>query len=120
MSRFFDDLWHKLEDILGGPRLDNAMSGPTNSTLIRKQARADAPKLEMAGDTGQNVSDRVAPKNGRFTKKGAKREPANRYWEKSKDRADMSEANKDLIEKKRSPKVDDDWIKQHPEDKKLL
>ena len=71
IARFFDDLWQKLEDILGGPRLDNAMSGPTNSTLIRKQARADAPKLEMAGDTGQNVSDRVAPKKGRFTKKGA-------------------------------------------------
>ena len=61
IARFFDDLWQKLEDILGGPRLENAMSGPTNSTLIRKQARADAPRLEMAGRTGQSSDNVTGP-----------------------------------------------------------
>ena len=35
------------------------MSGPTNSTLIRKQARADAPRWEMAGRQRQKVDDSV-------------------------------------------------------------
>jgi hypothetical protein len=29
----------------------------------------------------------------------------------------MSEANQYLIDRKRSPKVDDDWVNLHPEDK---
>ena len=45
--------------VLGGPRLDNAMSGPTNSTLIRKQARADAPRLEMSVGKGKKADDVV-------------------------------------------------------------
>ena len=65
IARFFDDLWQKLEDILGGPRLENAMSGPTNATLIRKQTRADAPKLEMAGGNRSiNKATKVASKQG--------------------------------------------------------
>ena len=63
IARFFDDLWQKLENILGGPRLDNAMSGPTNSTLIRKQARADAPKLEIIRGTGRKSDNSVGIKN---------------------------------------------------------
>ena len=62
MVRFFDDLWQKLKAVLTGPRLENAMSGPTNSTLIRKQARADAPRLEMSGGTAQKADKNITPK----------------------------------------------------------
>ena len=54
--------------------------------------------------------------NSNLTKKGVKRNPR-KYWrEQNKlDRLDLSPRNRRMIKQRRSPEVDDTWIKHHPE-----
>ena len=92
MVRFFDDLLQKIKAIFTGPRLENAMSGPTNSTLIRKQARADAPRLEMSG------SARTRPDNSAELKTNPKRNLKKEYAD-IMDTDDVKSIKKNLSKK---------------------
>jgi hypothetical protein len=61
--------------------------------------------------------NRVAPKKGpRKTKAGTPRKSAPTHWKKNKNRPDISPENRKLIDERRSPKVDEQWTKFHPED----